>query len=540
VELLTCSPSRRSDRRRALRAQRAASAAIRRRDTVARAAGRYARAIARADDLALAEAVSISRARQGFWAFRCFLGGGRFKRGWWQEECAAELQRFYDDMVAGRAPMLVFEAPPQHGKSRQVVEFIAWCSGKNPHLRAIYASFSARLGTRANRTLQRIFASVRFRQVFPEFGVAVSKMPMPDGTPAPQKTLELVEYVRRSGEPGAEPFEGSFRNTTVGGPINGEGLDLGVIDDPLKGRKAANSETTRESTWEWFTDDFFSRFSEHAGLLVIATRWHVEDPVGKLRREFPDDVRVISYSAIAKTDEVHRREGEPLFPEHKSLAFLRKRERAMAPANWESVYQQNPIIPGGNVIKVKCFQFYKNPLPILEHRCIVADTAQKTKTANDYSVLLCAGRTRDPGRMYILDIDRGKWPAPELRRRATAFWNKHKAAEVVRLGQLRRMLIEDKASGTGLIQEIQAAGNIPVEGLEVNADKYTRVSDVLGYIEAGLVYLPEDAPWLADFLAECERFTADDSHDHDDQVDVLVYAIMAMLADSSESEWKNL
>lgn len=536
MESLACSPfppRPRTDRRRRLLAVRRAG---RTRDTVGRAASRYARALERADDLALAEATAVSRAFRSFWSFRCYLGGARFKRGWWQEKCARELERFFRDMEAGLAPILVLEAPPQHGKSRMVVEFIAWASGKNPHLRTIYASFSQRLGTRANRTLQRIFTSRKFRNVFPLFGIALTKAATVEGAPPAQRTLELVEYV--NSEPGAEPFEGSFRNTTVEGPINGEGLDLGVIDDPLKGRKAANSETTRESAWEWFTNDFFGRFSEHAGLICIATRWHVDDPTGRIRREFPDTVRVLSSPAIATADEEHRREGEALFPEHKSIGFLLKRKAIMANADWESVWQQNPLIPGGNVIKVEGFRYYKTPLPILSYRAAFADTAQKTATHNDYTVLLVAGLAVEPRRLYVLDVVRDKWEAPDLKRRSIAFWRKHAAADVLRLGQLRSLYVEDKSSGTGLIQEIRHEGGIPVEGIQRHADKYTRACDVLGYIENGLVYLPEDAPWLADFLAECERFTADDSHEYDDQVDVLVDAIKTMLADASD--WENL
>jgi predicted phage terminase large subunit-like protein len=144
------------------------------------------------------------------------------------------------------------------------------------------------------------------------------------------------------------------------------------------------------------------------------------------------------------------------------------------------------------------------------------------------------------GRLYLIDLVRKKWTAPELKRRATAFWNRHAAEEPTKRGQLRTFYVEDKSSGTGLIQEFQDEGGIPVEGLERHVDKYTRVCDVLGYIEAGLVLLPEGAPWVHEFLTECEQFTADDSHEHDDQVDVLADAILVMLANSSENVWRGL
>jgi predicted phage terminase large subunit-like protein len=99
--------------------------------------------------------------------------------------------------------------------------------------------------------------------------------------------------------------------------------------------------------------------------------------------------------------------------------------------------------------------------------------------------------------------------------------------------------IEDKASGTGLIQDIAKGepgkGRIPVAGVQRNKDKLTRVMDVVSYIDAGLVVLPEEAPWIADFITECEAFTSDDTHAHDDQIDPMVDAIEDMLAKRKSS-----
>ena len=179
-------------------------------------------------------------------------------------------------------------------------------------------------------------------------------------------------------------------------------------------------------------------------------------------------------------------------------------------------YQQRPSPLGGDIIQGQFFGRYK-VVPPLRYRKVIADTAQKTAERNDYSVFECWGHGED-GRVYLLDLIRGKWPAPELKRRAIAFWNKHKETGEFD-STLRQMLIEDKSSGTGLIQDIQ----------ESVADKLTRVMDVVSYIESGLVFIPEAAPWVSDFVAECEAFTADDTHAHDDMVDPMVDAINDML-----------
>lgn len=458
-------------------------------------------------DAALAELAERELARRSFWHFRRYLHRKRaMKWGWWQQEVAEVLQAFWDELSAGRRPKYVLQAPPQHGKSVQVVEFLAWVAGHDPDLRSIYASFSERLGVRANLMMQRIMDSARYRAVFP--GVQLGGGAV--------RNRELLEY---------DGHGGYFRNTTVRGSITGEGLDLGIIDDPIKGREEAGSEAVRDKTWEWFTDDFFTRFADGAGMLAILTRWHVDDPIGRLIATVPG-VKVFSYPAIATRDEPHRKAGEALFPEHKSLEFLLERKAAMAASSWLSLYQQSPIVEGGEIIKGAWFGRY-TVVPPLKTRMVYVDTAQKTAERNDYSVFECWGHGQD-GRLYLLDLLRGKWEAPDLRRKAKDFWAKH--VGMAGLPPVRRMKIEDKASGTGLIQDLKNVDRIPVEGIPRTTDKLTRVMDVVGYIESGYVLLPAEAPWVADFVTECEAFTADDSHAHDDQIDPLCDAISDLLA----------
>lgn len=481
----------------------------------------------RIPDIELLELLAIEEARESFWAYRQYLNQKLIK-GWWQREMATTLQSFYFDLVAGLRPKLVIEAPPQHGKSRMVVEFITWMAGKNPDLKTIYTSFSESLGIRANLTCQRIYDSEKFKKVFPNTQINSQNAITISGQT--MRNREKLEYVGR---------DGFFRNTTVRGSITGESLDVGIIDDPIKGREEAGSKAVRDKTWDWFTDDFFTRFSENAGMLAILTRWHVDDPIGRLREQFGDGVKVVSYPAIAVRDERHRKIGDPLFPELKSLDFLLERKAAMASVNWEALYQQNPQIIGGELIKGEWFGRYRES-PIIKYRMIYADTAQKTSERNDYSVFECWGMG-DDSKIYLLDMIRGKWEAPELERRAIAFWQKHAAMDTPRYGQLRQLKIEDKASGTGLIQGLKIKARIPVAGIQRTSDKYTRLMDVLGYIESGYVVIPEAGPYVSDFLYECEAFSADGGHMHDDQIDPMMDAIGDMLAGKNKiNVWEKM
>lgn len=198
-------------------------------------------------------------------------------------------------------------------------------------------------------------------------------------------------------------------------------------------------------------------------------------------------------------------------------------------------YMQAPKAIGGNIIKGHWFPRVAMPPKIL-YRIIFADTAQKTAERNDYSVFECWGAGEDL-KIYLLDLLRGKWEAPDLKRKANEFWNKHKS--ITGQGVLRIMKVEDKSSGTGLIQELKTADRIPIKGIERQKDKLTRVMDVVSFIESGYVCVLEDSPFLSDFISECEAFTADDTHAHDDQIDPMTDAIMDMLAHKPKGFFSN-
>jgi len=478
-------------------------------------------------DIELLEEYYIRKARTDFWTYRRLLNPNLIE-GWWQKEVAAHLQQFYYDFVAGLRPVLILEAPPQHGKSVQVIDLCTWIAGQDPNLRSIFASYSDRLGTRANLRSQRTYDSPIYQAVFPETKIKQTrKLGLVDSNYL--RNTEIIEFVNK---------EGSFRNTTVMGGITGESLDIGLMDDATKGRAEARSKTVKRKTIDWLTDDFFTRFSEHAGLINIQTRWAVDDVAGFMRDKFPN-VKTLNYPAIAIEDEENRMQGEPLFPELKSLEFLLARKSILSSASWISLYQGNPVVEGGELIKGKNFPRYTKA-PVLKYRKIYADTALKDKEENDFTVLLEVGKGKDG--IYILDRFKKKLEVPDLEQRLKDFWNKCKKRDSVVFGKLRKMAVEAKASGIGLIQGIKRKGKIPIEGIErTSKSRYERVNDILGYVESGYVHLPEDASWVDDFLNVCEEFTADDTHAHDDDIDTLVDSINDMIVSASKVEqWSKM
>ena len=196
-------------------------------------------------------------------------------------------------------------------------------------------------------------------------------------------------------------------------------------------------------------------------------------------------------------------------------------------------YMQEPIVLGGAVIKSEWFRYYPvNQNYKYKKIIITGDTAMKVKEHNDFSVFGVWGLTQEH-KMRLLDLVRGKWEAPDLKRQVVDLWNRWQIDWETYASAL---YIEDKASGIGLIQELKTCG-IPVIPLVADKDKLTRAENALPYLEAGLVELPENRNYtfVKDFVDECEAFTRDDSHAHDDQVDMFTYAVQVLLAKTEVS-----
>lgn len=444
----------------------------------------------------LLEMRAVEQARRSFWAYRQYMNP-KMKRGWWQRTICRHLQQFHQDMIEGRRPKLVIQAPPQHGKSETIIDFIAWLSGQNPDLRTIYASFSERLGIRANLKLQRAFDSGKYKKVFPGTRINNSNVVTISGQTL--RNRQIIEFEGR---------EGYFRNTTVGGSITGESLDIGVIDDPIKGREEANSLTIRNKTWDWLLDDFYTRFSENGGMLSILTRWHPDDPIGRLVHHVPD-VKVVSYPAIAIQDEEYRKAGEALFPELKSLDFLQERKAAMYGPYWEALYQQNPILAEGNVFK---------PAQIQTIDAIPAGKIQWVRgwdfaasTTGDYTVGLKLGKLED-GRLIVADVQRMRC-GPDERDAAI----RNTAASDGRAVQISIPQDPGQAGKTQILYLTRALFGYRVKSSPETGSKETRAAPVAAQVNVGNLMMLRGA-WNNQFVEELRAFP---NGANDDQVDAL-------------------
>lgn len=457
-----------------------------------------------------------------------------YETGWYNELVCAELDQFILDVEAGLSPRLMIFAPPRSGKSELASRrFPAYAMGRFPAWNVIATSYAADLANRMSRDTQRIVDENTYRDVFPDLVLSGSNIRTKSGGAI--RTAELWETMTRDGNLNG----GSYRAAGVGGGITGQGMNIGIIDDPAKDYKQASSKVYQAAVMDWYETTFYTRRDPKInGIIIILTRWHKDDLAGQLLQRMADGGekwRVVSFPMEwdRQTPETHtlngktyhlRDYGDILFPERMPRDFV-EQCKASGSLTWNALYQQRPTAKGGSLIRSEWFGEY-TVLPKLKFSYVIGDTAQKTKERNDFSVFEHWG-LGDDGYLYLVDLVRGKWEADELKRRCVAFWQK---AKLLDNGTCRKMLIEDKASGTGLIQQIRKSTTplIPVLAIQRNTDKLTRFMDVQGHIESGYVRLPADAPWLNDFLAECEGLTSD-FKTHDDQIDPMIDAIDQMI-----------
>lgn len=454
-----------------------------------------------------------------------------------------------EDVIQGRKKNVTISVSPGGTKTELVViNLIARGLAINPRARFLHLSGSDSLASLNSSTAREIVTSDEYQALWP--------LRIADDSNSKKRWNVLVDSHEAGG----------VYATSLGGQVTGfrAGHMAGgfqgaiIIDDPIKPEEAFSRSKVDAANRRLITTVKSRKANPDTPLILIMQRVAENDPIGFIKGGSVEGEwhhvkipAVLDEAAITEVPEKYRNlidRSDPIdgrisyWPYKERLPDLLRMERGEGQdANGQKVskhvfasqYQQSPRALGGNIIHGSDFVRY-TVLPRIKYRKIFADTAQKTKERNDYSCFEEWGLGFD-GKIYLIDMIRGRWEAPELQRRAIAFWAKCKGRDINEYGSLREMPVEDKSSGTGLIQTLKLPPhNIPIKPIERNKDKLTRVMDGLPYIESGCVCIPEDAPFTSDFVLENESFTADDSHDFDDQIDPEMDAIQDMLASGNK------
>lgn len=414
-----------------------------------------------------------------------------------------EVDELYDQGKI-KIPKLILQAPPRHGKTDIVSRYLpAYFFGRYPDMNVIALSGGDDLATSNNRDVQAIMLSDKYVDLFGNL-LNVNRVVTKDGES--RRNMDMFE-VTKDGN-----ILGSYNCSTVNGNIMGKGCNLLILDDPIKNDEMANSPTQKDKLEDWYFNTAVSRCEIPYGLIVMHQRWAVDDLAGRILDKYPTEWRNLKFKAIQD-------DGTALIPNH--IPLFKLLDMKNSASNFSAMYQQEPVLKGGNLIKTDNFKYF-NPLDppqdmiICDMSYIICDTAIGQKESNDYTVM---GYFRKSGKnLYLVDLIKGKWTMLQQLEHMKNFRIKHQE-NVLKIEKVG-------AHVSNGVFELLAKEGIPAIPITPKGrDKVARVRQATPYIDRGQVYLPKGVPWLSDFLIECEQFTTTNSHPHDDQVDVLSYGI---------------
>jgi predicted phage terminase large subunit-like protein len=429
-------------------------------------------------------------------AFPWVSGGDELEWNWHFDAIAHQLDR-----VANRqCRRLLVNLAPRNGKSIAIsVAWVAWMLGRYPRHRFVCISYSNDLSYKLGRDCLAIMQSSWYRELFP-------------------RTI-----LKRTAAHDIETTLGGGRlASSITGTLTGRGGDTIILDDVIKPAEA-NSEIVRANVNAWYQSTLSSRLNDKrkGAIICVMQRLHQYDLPGLLIETGRYDV--LSLPAIAQEDQIIQlprnrirlfRRGDLLHPERESLETLEEQRADMGSDNFAAQYLQNPVPALGNLIKAHWFKTYDPALLKALGGIIVQsiDTANKAGPTCDFSVVVTAivvGKL-----VYIIDVARFRSEFYELKQKVVALAREYRPHTI---------LVEEAASGIGLISELRTVQDIvdPIPR-KATIEKQMRIEGVSPMIEAGQLLLPPDAPYLSEFKAEMLAFP---SGRFDDQVDAVAHLL---------------
>lgn len=445
--------------------------------------------------------------------FRHFVGLMRpeYSLHWYHEVIVEEVQAWAD---AEKPYHLIMSMPPGHAKSEYAKLAMAWIATRDRTMQQVYCSYGQDLADEQLRDVQDILDSDEYlRWYTPALN---AKRAVTDASRGAKRTGDYAELL-----PDEDGINGGWiKSVGRGGPLTGYRVDVGVVDDLIKDAEEGSSPTIRQRAWTWLTRVLMTRKRPHRALrlLVLATRWHMDDPTGRLLKEQPHKCVEVRFEAL-REDMADERDprgyGEALWPAVADEEALQEM-RTIDPHGFMALYQQRPVPATGQLFSEEWLGRYE-ALPSGVGQWVQSwDLRHGGKgAATSFAVGQLWYKPSSHAAAYLVDQVRGRWSPEETLSVFDA------QQQDPRWSQAQAILVEEKADGVMLLSLRRSIvkGMIPVKPV---ADKEARARLVQPYVRAGNVIVPMRASWLAEWLGEICTFPG---APHDDQVDAMSQAL---------------
>ncbi len=433
-------------------------------------------------------------------AFRTLNPGRNLTKAYYTRALCHELEL----VASGKTRRLIIELPPRHLKSTIAsVAFPAWLLGRDPSKRIVCISYSQDLAQSFSLKSRSLMQEPFFQASFPELVLD------------PMKNSVAEFHTTQKGYRIA---------TSMGGTLTGKGGDIVILDDVLKAQDT-HSMSARDTAWQIYKDTIATRLDDpkSGAIILVGQRLHVDDLLGRLRQT--GKWKVVSMPAIAIEKQVFdlgdnmqftRTPGEPLDQDRVGLKELETIKEEIGTLAFEAEYQQRPVLPGGNLIRLEWFGAYDSQKPQSAYEAVVQswDTAAVPGQSRDYSVCTTWGMRGQ--NLDLLDVHRKQHLYPDLLRAAIALREKWNPILII---------VEKAVTGLSLKPDLIDKGVREAFWISPEKGKVERTVAQSAKIESGHVRLPQDAYWLEGFKAEVAAFP---NGKHDDQVDSMSQFLRAL------------
>lgn len=402
-----------------------------------------------------------------------------------------ELEIFVSQLELGQHPKLILTFPPRHGKTSIVTERLpVQLLGKHPDWQILVSSYNSTIAEKSSRRSLELMRSDLFQNTWP--------------TRLSGERQSVKEWETTAG--------GVYKAVGLGAVGGGIGANLSIVDDPIRGYQEAYSQTIRDSRYESYNADIATRLMPICGEMVISTRWHEDDLVGRLLKDDPKGWRVLHFPALAIKDESFRKEGQALHEKRYSRSRLLEIKRNPGGWVWTSLWQGMPTEMEGNFLKRDWWKYYDEAPSRFDEIIQSWDFAFKATKDSDYVAGGVWGRVGID--VFLLDLINEKLEFVESCTALKTLSRKWPRANI--------KLIEAKANGEAVMSTLkrEVTGIISVEP---QGGKEARAAAASPYIQSGHVYLPKFAHFTRSFVDQCSSFPRSVN---DDMVDMMTQAII--------------